>query len=86
VQGEISLSPTRDKSGRAFAPRDQKGDFQVSKRAGSICRQGEEDAKGEMGGLAINIIQSVTCMYLYLCAFVLIKVVFRLEINHVCEE
>ncbi len=37
--GGISLPPTRDKSGQAFAPRDQKGDFPVSKRASLICRQ-----------------------------------------------
>ncbi len=29
--GEGSLSPTRDKSGQAFAPQTSKGDFQVSK-------------------------------------------------------
>ncbi len=29
--GEGSLAPTRDKCGRAFAPRASRGDFQVSK-------------------------------------------------------
>jgi hypothetical protein len=42
----ISLPPTTDKSGRAFAPRDQKGDFQVSKRANSICRKRERRGAG----------------------------------------
>jgi hypothetical protein len=45
----VSLSPTRDKSGQAFAPRDQKGDFQVSKRANLRRRQGERCKKGRRG-------------------------------------
>ncbi len=46
----ITLLPTRDKSGRAFAPRDLKGDFQVSKRANLICGQGK-DVKGKEKGV-----------------------------------
>ncbi len=49
-RGGISLPPTRDKSGRAFAPRDQKGDFQVSNRANLICGQGK-DVKGKERGV-----------------------------------
>jgi hypothetical protein len=45
----ISFTPTRDKSGRAFAPQDQKGDFQVSKRANLIRRQREDRKKGKRG-------------------------------------
>ncbi len=74
----ISLPPTRDTSGRAFAPRDQEGDFQVSERANLVYRQREE-IKGKEGGLAINkIIQGCDKMYLQLCVLVLIKAVFRL--------
>ncbi len=35
----------------------KKGDFQVSKGVGLMCKQGKEDAKEEMGGLATNIVQ-----------------------------
>ncbi len=47
--GGISLPPTGYKSGRAFAPRDQKGDFQVSKRANLICRQRERRKRERRG-------------------------------------
>ncbi len=57
----------------------KKGDFQVSEGVGLMCMQGKEDAKGEMGGgWQQTLSRGVTCMYLYLCVFVLIKVVFRL--------
>ncbi len=45
--GKGSLAPTRDKCGQEFAPRESKGDFQVSKRV--ICdtnRQGVVQGDG----------------------------------------
>jgi hypothetical protein len=44
----FSLPPTRVKSGQAFAPQNQKGDFQISKR-GLTGGQVENGGKGGAG-------------------------------------
>jgi hypothetical protein len=54
----------------------KKGNFQVSKRVNSICRQkGKKKEKG--GAIKKEVVEGVMNTYLQ-CAFVLIKVVFRL--------
>jgi hypothetical protein len=48
--GGFSLPHIRGKSGRAFAPPDQKGDFQVSKGINLIRGERERCRKGRKGG------------------------------------
>ncbi len=69
-RGGISLPPTRGKSGRAFAPWDKEGDFQVSKRVNSMFRQKGNEQKG--GRQKKGVVKGVMNMYLQ-CAFVFIK-------------
>jgi hypothetical protein len=65
-RGKSAYHQPRTSVDKHFAPRDQKGDFQVSKGGDSLCEQKGKRCKGAMGELAIDV--SVGCdMHSYVC-------------------